>query len=280
MLRLRGSAMHELKGKVAVVTGGNSGIGRATCRAMATREVRAIAVVDRDSAVIEFCQSSNAEAERELFFPFIGDVTDVAFRRDTFARLKKQFGVVNVCVPAAGIVRDALSVKVDKDSGHPELYPVDLFRQTLELNLLAATYWALETVSAVAEERSARKAGKWTPQEPIQGAICFIGSVSSAGNRGQISYAASKAALEAVSSTLAKEAIFYGVRCAIIHPGFTDTPMLGAMGREYLETKILPNTQLQRLLRPEEIAEGIVFLLQNPAISGALWVDAGWHPAA
>ncbi len=272
--------MHELKGKVAVVTGANSGIGRATCRAMAARELRAVAAVDRSQEIADFCRSENADLGAELFLPFVGDVTDVSFRRATFSDLKQRFGAVHLCVPAAGIVRDQLAVRLDKQSGQASLYPVEQFRQTLELNLLAASYWAMEMIATIAEERAARNLGRWMPPEPIQGAICFIGSVSSAGNRGQISYAASKAALEAVTSTLAKEAIYHGVRCAIIHPGFTDTPMLNAMGREYLESKILPNTQLQRLLRPEEIAEGILFLLQNPAISGALWADAGWHPAA
>ena len=57
----------------------------------------------------------------------------------------------------------------------------------------------------------------------MQGAIVFIGSVSSRGNKGQISYATTKAGLEGAAATLMKEAMFYGVRCGIIHPGFTDT---------------------------------------------------------
>jgi len=114
----------------------------------------------------------------------------------------------------------------------------------------------------------------------VQGAIVFIGSISSAGNRGQISYASTKAGLEGAQSTLAKEAIFYGVRCAIIHPGFTDTPMVQSMDPKIIANNVLPYTQLGRLLRAEEIADAICFLIRNSAVSGALWADAGWHPSA
>jgi NAD(P)-dependent dehydrogenase (short-subunit alcohol dehydrogenase family) len=77
-----------------------------------------------------------------------------------------------------------------------------------------------------------------------------------------------------------KEAIYHGVRCGVIHPGFTDTPMVRALGEEYIATKILPYTQLRRLIRPQEIADAICFMIANSAVSGELWADAGWHPSA
>ena len=110
--------------------------------------------------------------------------------------------------------------------------------------------------------------------------MVFIGSVSSQGNKGQISYAASKAGLEGAAATLSKEAIFHGVKCAVIHPGFTDTPMVRALGEEYINKHVLPYTQLRRLIRPAEIADAICFLIGNSAVSGELWADAGWHPSA
>jgi NAD(P)-dependent dehydrogenase (short-subunit alcohol dehydrogenase family) len=77
-----------------------------------------------------------------------------------------------------------------------------------------------------------------------------------------------------------KEAIYHGVRCAVIHPGFTDTAMVRSLGEEYIAKNILPYTQLRRLVRPQEIAEAICFLIGNAAVSGELWADAGWHPSA
>ena len=89
-----------------------------------------------------------------------------------------------------------------------------------------------------------------------------------------------EAALEGAASTLMKEAIFHGVRCSIIHPGFTDTPILRALGEDYLAKHVLPDTQLGRLIKPEEIADAICFMITNQAVSGEIWADAGCHPAA
>ena len=76
------------------------------------------------------------------------------------------------------------------------------------------------------------------------------------------------------------EAIFYGVRCAIIHPGYTDTAMVRALGDDFVRDRILPQTQLKRLVQPEEIAHAISFMIRNSTVSGSLWADAGWHPIA
>jgi len=135
-------------------------------------------------------------------------------------------------------------------------------------------------VARIAEDRLLHALKRWEPKEKLMGTIVFIGSVSSQGNKGQIAYAASKAGLEGAAATLMKEAIFHGVKCALIHPGFTDTPMVRAMGEEYITKNVLPYTQLRRLIRPDEIADAICFLIANSAVSGELWADAGWHPSA
>ena len=135
-------------------------------------------------------------------------------------------------------------------------------------------------VAKLAENRWQKGLKQWQPEEEVQGTIMFIGSVSSQGNKGQISYAATKAGLEGAAATLTKEAMYYGVRCGIIHPGFTDTPMLRSLGEEYIAKYVLPYTQLRRLIRPDEIADAICFMISNSAVSGQLWADAGWHPQA
>ena len=211
---------------------------------------------------------------------FIGDVTDQAFRREVFDRTIAERGVPRILVPAAGITRDALAAKVNRETGEVELYPIEDFRLITEVNLIAPIYWALEMVARIATDRFTQGLKRWDPDEHIQGTIIFIGSVSSQGNKGQIAYAATKAGLEGAASTLTKEAMFHGVRCGLIHPGFTDTPMVRALGEEYIGERILPYTQLRRLIRPDEIAGAICFLISNSAVSGELWADAGWHPSA
>lgn len=269
----------QTKDRVAVITGGASGIARATCLGLAREGVKAIGVVDMSDDVYAACEEGNRSLEREVLVPFKGDVTNTAFRKSVYAEMVKRFGPVHICVPAAGIVRDALAVKVG-DDGKAVLYDENLFRKVIEVNLLAPIYWAMEMIGTIAEDRARRQLGRWEPEEKVQGTVVFIGSISSAGNRGQISYATTKAGLAGAEATLTKEAIYHGVRCAIIHPGFTDTPMVRAMDPKLIREKILPLTQLRRLLEPEEVAGAILFMVQNSATSGALWVDAGWHPPA
>ncbi|MFO0972163.1 MAG: SDR family oxidoreductase [Phycisphaerae bacterium] len=270
----------DFHGKTAVITGAASGIGRATCEALARAGTSAIGMVDRSPAVRDFAASLNEQMRRDLAVPFVGDVTSDLFRQCVYRDLKGRFGAVHICIPAAGITRDRLAVRVDKDTGQAETYSRKDLEEVFAINLVAPICWALDAIGTVAEERARRGQSRWEPSEPVQGGVVFIGSVSSAGNRGQVSYAAAKAGLDGAQATLAKEAIYYGIRSNIIHPGYTDTPMVRALGQELIEHHILPHTQLRRLLQPEEIADAIVFMLRNSAVSGSLWVDAGWHPAA
>ncbi len=266
--------------KVALVTGGASGIGAAVARELAHRGAKAVLLVDRSDAVDEVSKSINDEMGRSVAVGRIGDATDAAFRKRVFQDAADEYGLVSVCIPAAGITRDSLAVRIDKETSKAEIYPMETFRQVTEVNLLAPIYWGVEMVAHIAEDRARRGLKRWNPDENVQGVVVFLGSVSSQGNKGQIAYAATKAGLEGAAATLTKEAIFYGVRCAVIHPGFTDTPMVRALGEDYLNKYVLPYTQLRRLIHPEEIADAICFMISNSAVSGELWADAGWHPPA
>jgi 3-oxoacyl-[acyl-carrier protein] reductase len=266
--------------KVALVTGAASGIGEAVARDLAQRGARALVLVDRSDRAVEVARAINESAGREVAEARVGDATDDRFRIRVFDEAADRHGVVHICVPAAGVTRDALAVKLDKGTGKAVVYSPKSFREVLEVNLIAPVYWALEMVARVAEDRHRRGLGRWEPAEGVQGTVVFIGSVSSQGNKGQLSYAVSKAGLEGAAATLMKETIYHGVRCGVIHPGFTDTPMVRALGEEYIRKNVLPYTQLRRLIRPEEIADAICFMIANSAVSGELWADAGWHPSA
>lgn len=268
----------DIKGKVGIITGAASGIGRAAAAELCKHDIAALALVDMADGVHEVAASLNQGRAARAVCAFQGDTTDAAFRHEVYGTMRHQYGAVNICVPAAGITRDALAVKLNKDKGRANIYPVENFRQVVEVNLIAPVYWALEMVAQLAEERFTRGLKQWSPEEGTQGVIVFIGSVSAQGNKGQIAYASTKVGLEGAASTLMKEAMFYGVRCTVLHPGFTDTPMVRALGEHYIQTQVLPATQIKRLIRPEEIADAISFLIRNSAVSGQLWADAGWHP--
>lgn len=274
-----GANTMEIKDKVAVITGAASGIGHAVCLELAARGIKTIGMVDMSDEVKIAADNINEVTNTKCTIPFHGDTTDAEFRTHVFDTLCKENNVVNICVPCAGITRDALAIKIDKETGKSSIYPLEKFRLVVEVNLIAPIYWAMEMVARIAEQRANRGLKKWHPDETIQGTVIFVGSISSQGNKGQISYASTKAGLEGAAATLTKEAIFHGVRCGVIHPGFTDTPMVRALGDEYIEKNILKDTQLGRLIRPTEIADAICFMISNSAVSGELWADAGWHPS-
>ena len=271
--------MHTIKGQVAVITGAAGGIGQALALDMTRRGAAGIALVDFSDRVVQVAREINTEAGRQVAIAYRGDTTDTAFRQEVYADVTTKAGVPRICVPAAAITKDALAVRIDKQTGQVVIYPMEDFRKVVEINMIAPIYWAIELVAAVAKDRASRGLKRWQPEEGLQGAVVFLGSIASVGNVGQISYSSTKAGLEGAASTLMAESMYYGVRCSVIHPGFTDTPMVRALGEEYIRTKVLPQTQLKRLIKPEEIADAICFMVTNAAVSGELWADAGWRPA-
>ncbi len=269
----------QIGNSIAVITGAGSGIGAAVAFELAHRGAKMVALVDRSEQVLQTAKwiKNLPEVAVETF---VGDATDEKFRRCVFDSVVEKYGVPSICVPAAGITRDSLAVRVNKDTGETDIYPVDTFRQVVDVDLVAPIYWGLETLARIAKSRYAAGKKRWLAEESIQGVIVFIGSISSSGIKGQIAYSASKAGLEGAANTLTKEATYYGVRCSVIHPGFTDTPMVRALGEDYIKKNILPETQLGRLIKPEEIADAICFMITNSAVTGQVWADAGWHPSA
>lgn len=270
----------NIKDSVAIVTGAAGGIGQALALELGKRKAAGIALVDQAKSVHEVANAINQLAGNNRAMGFSGDVTDAEFRKRVYDEMTQRYGHATICVPAAGITRDSLAVKVDKQSGKVSIYAVETFRQVVEVNLVAPVYWAMEMVAGIAQERASKGLKRWEPTEPLQGTVIFVGSVSRLGNKGQIAYAATKAGLEGAAATLMMEAIFHGIRCGVIHPGYTDTPMVRALGSAFISEHIIPRTQLRRLVQPEEIADAICFMISNAAVSGSLWADAGWHPSA
>lgn len=269
----------KIENKVAVVTGGASGIGNAVARRLADGGASAIALVDLTDSVLDAAAAVNDAAGREVAQAFQGDVTDCDFRAGVFRQMATH-DVVRICVPAAGILRDAMAVKVNKETGEAELYDENLFRKVLEVNLMHPVYWTMEMLAGIATDRAKRGLGRWTAEEEFQGSAIIIGSVSCRGNRGQVSYASAKSGLNAAAKTLNIEGAYYGVQAKALHPGFVATPMVEQLPDGMFEEHLRKMIPIDRKIEPAEIAEAVVALIENPIISGPVWADGGFPPFA
>ena len=127
--------------RVAIITGGGSGIGQAAATELAARGAKGVVLVDLSESVHEVAKSINDDIGAEVAKGFVGDVTCEKFRKHCFDQATEEFGVPRICVPAAGITRDALSVKVDKETGVASIYPRETFELVISVNLIAPVYW-------------------------------------------------------------------------------------------------------------------------------------------
>jgi 3-oxoacyl-[acyl-carrier protein] reductase len=241
----------EFEGRVAVVTGGSQGIGRAICEGFARRGA-AVAFCGRDieggTAVADELQKSGAEGE---FF-----AADVA-RPDEVATflgaVLDKYGQIDVLVNNAGITRDKLLVRM---SGQD-------WDEVVGVNLTGAFH-----VTRAAAREMLRRRG---------GAIVNVSSVAGlVGNAGQANYAAAKAGLIGFTKALAVEFAGRGVRVNAVCPGFIDTRMTAGLSPE-LRAEVLSRIPLRRLGTPEEVAETVVFLCSDAAayITGQVVVVDG-----
>ncbi|HAP93538.1 MAG TPA: 3-oxoacyl-[acyl-carrier-protein] reductase [Desulfotomaculum sp.] len=242
-----------LDGKRAVVTGASRGIGRAIALALAAGGA---------DVLINYAQHDGAAEEVATAIQKLGrqaaayqaDVTDPVRASAMIQYAVKQFGGVDILVNNAGITRDNLVMLLrDED-----------WDSVLAVNLKGA----FNCVRAVA--RSMLKA-RW-------GRIINISSVSGiVGNAGQANYAASKAGLIAFTKSVARELGSRNITVNAVAPGYIDTEMTRGLP-EATKGKIVSQTALGRLGRPEEIAGVVVFLASQAAsyITGqTIIVDGG-----
>ncbi|KAK7502657.1 hypothetical protein BaRGS_00006232, partial [Batillaria attramentaria] len=237
-----------LAGRLAFVTGGGSGIGRAVCQALA-KEGAAVAVAD-----------INRKQAEETLAMLDKNITSRAYELDVsssgsvntaLGAICKDFSVTPcITVNAAGITRDNFMTKLDEKS----------FDEVINVNL-KGTFLVNQAVGkAIAEAK--------LPSASIVNISSIVGKT---GNIGQANYAASKSGVIGLTKTAAKEFARFNTRVNVILPGFIETPMTKTVP-EKLIGMVVYVTPLQRMGKPEEIADACVFLASDKSsfITGAV----------
>jgi 3-oxoacyl-[acyl-carrier protein] reductase len=249
----------EIKGKTIVVTGGGRGLGRAIAIEFARRGGN-LALLDLNLADLEESRAQCA-ALGIVAREYLCNVTDEDAVAATMDAIVRDFGSLDVLVNNAGIVKDALLIRV-KDGQVVGKMTLDQWNAVIAVNLTGVFVCGRE-----AAERMVR-AGHG-------GVIVNISSISKDGNAGQTNYTAAKAGVAAMSTTWAKELARHGIRVGAIAPGFCATDILASMTPETL-AKVTGPVPLKRLGEPHEIAQTAVFIVENDFFTGrTVQVDGG-----
>lgn len=243
----------ELKDKVIVITGGGRGLGRAMALELAAKGAKlALADLSQEDldTTIGLCMEAGVEARG-----YICNVANEADVEKLFADIVADFGSLNGLVNNAGVTRDGLFLKVDRETGKvAKKMSMDQWNLVMDVNLTGTFLCAREAAAQMIDTGS-------------EGCIINISSISRHGNMGQTNYSATKSAVESMSVVWAKELARYGIRSASIAPGFIGTEMVMSMKPEALE-KIAAGIPAKRLGKPEEIAKTVSFIFENDYISG------------
>ncbi len=242
---------NEGNGKLAVVTGGASGIGE-SCATLLSEQGFRIVIADRDA------ERASAVASAMGATAYSVDVSDAASIERFAKRVDEECGPVAVLVTSAGITQKPIS---------PEELPIEDWDRVLSVDF-RGTYLCCRTFGA----GMARRSG---------GSIVTIASVAGSRSMPLHAYAPAKAAVISMTKCLAAEWGRSGVRVNSVSPGYTLTPLVRDLfsSGQRDPTALVANSAFGRLVEPREVAEAVAFLASDraSAITGVdLPVDAGW----
>jgi len=242
----------RLRDKVAIITGGASGIGLAACRRFLEEGANVVMADFNEKAGSEQAKALQAQGFRVEFMQ-----VDIANQEEVNQVIKQtidHFGRIDILVNNAGITDDATLMKMDRAQ----------FQRVLDVNITGLFH----CTQAVAQVMTEQGYGKIINTSSVSGVY---------GNFGQTNYAATKAAVVGMTKTWAKELGRKGINVNAVAPGFTATNMVKKMPEKVIE-KMTANIALEKLAEPEDIANAYLFLASDEAkyVHGhVLHVDGG-----
>jgi NAD(P)-dependent dehydrogenase (short-subunit alcohol dehydrogenase family) len=238
----------EIEGQAAIVSGGASGLGRATAKALAQAGVRV--------TLLDINEAAAADSAREVGGFAIGcDVTQAGSVEAAFVAARERHGPARIAVNCAGVGTAGRIV------GRDGPLPLQEFRRVIEVNLIGS----FNVMRLAAAEMSTL--------EPLadgeRGIIISTASVAAyEGQIGQAAYSASKGGIVSLTLPAARELARYGVRVVAIAPGIFETPMLQGLPQNVRDSLAASVPFPNRLGRPEEYAALVLHLCRNPMING------------
>lgn len=237
----------DIQGKVAIVTGGASGLGEATVRAYVAKGAK-VAIFDlnedRGNALISELGSENVS-----FYKV--NVSDEASVQAAIEGVMSTYGALHICNNYAGIGN---AVKTLSKKG---AFPLDAYRQVIEVNLIGTF-----NVARLAAEQMAKN-------DPYDGANArgvIINTASVAayeGQIGQVAYSSSKGGVVGMTVPMARDLASYGIRVNTIVPGLIHTPLFEMLPEDAYKSLEASVVNPKRLGRPEEIAHLSVMIAEN-----------------
>ena len=243
-----------LQDKVAVITGGASGIGEITAKEFAKKGVK-----------VSLCDINQKELERvvdEIIASggeALGTVANITKEEEIVNLMEKtvnRFGSINIVFANAGIISDGVMINTDKATNKVKsVMSTEQFQKVLDINL-TGTFLTL------------REGARKMVDNNWPGVLIITSSINKVGQVGQLNYASTKAAVALWPKILAGEFQMKGIqhiRIAGIAPGYTGTPILKNMDQNALNS-ILSDVHIGRLIEPEEIASSIIHIAENDAI--------------
>lgn len=249
--------------KVAIVTGGASGLGRAVAQALHDAGAR-VALFDLNA---ELGAQAAAELGQRALFAQV-DVTSEEQVQAGLDAAMARFGAVHICVNCAGVPDAAKTVS----DGKP--FPLAVWQKVIAINL-TGTFNVLR-LAAVLMTRN-------TPEGEERGVIVNLSSgAAHDGQMGQAAYAASKAGVIGLTLPVARDLAEHGIRCVAVAPGLFDTPMVAGLPKKVAQA-IVDRMVLfpPRMGHPAELAHLVRSIVENPYINATcLHIDAGARMSA